>query len=188
MGKESPLRKCQTTLVELLAKFSDISEKSIETLNVFIWISGTTAVKIISILILMFFSCFITSTSFLYVVPCQQTHCITSWVVLTRLIGAAFNREPPIPLHVQDTPPVRMAAHLNQNNGSLHHLWWDILIYVNWVDLYLAMKMCKALPASANCDQNQPAYASLFLSLSAVTLNHQTQTWSQTLRGKFLLV
>lgn len=39
-------------------------------------------------------------------------------------------REPPVLSHIQRALSVRMAAHLNQNNGTLRHSWWDILIYV----------------------------------------------------------
>lgn len=66
--------------------------------------------------------------------PCPPTYCITAdkWPILTWPIRARFNREPPVLSHVQYTLSVRMAAHLNQNNGALRHSWWDILIYVIW--------------------------------------------------------
>lgn len=95
--------------------------------------------------------------------------------------GRSHSGEPPVLSHVQCTLSVRMAAHLNQNNGALRHSWWDILIYV-----------IPAYPSTASLFSDEEAHgpacwcpltlqvrwsrhATLFVSLSTVTLNHRSQ-------------
>lgn len=94
-------------------------------------------------------------------------------------------REPPVLSHIQCALSVRMAAHLNQNNGALRHSWWDILIYVisaypSSASLFSSEEVrgrpCLLVPAQLQVSWSR--HASLFVSLSTATLNHHSQAWA----------
>lgn len=100
------------------------------------------------------------------------------WLVLTWPIRAGLTWANLLSSHnVQSTPSVRMAAHLNQNNGALRHSWWDILIYVIGADPSSGSLFSdeEAQDPACRCPlySRLNRHANLFVLLSAVTLIHR---------------